>query len=140
MSVLALAVALSLAATPVMAAGDLSAFQWENRVLVVFGPGADPATAEQLRRIASEAEGLSDRDMVVLHVDGDAVHTIFGTTPATPAADRLREQLDQTGDTFAAVLVGKDGGVKLRRAEPVATAELFGLVDTMPMRQSEMHR
>jgi hypothetical protein len=34
--------------------------------------------------------------------------------------------------------VGRDGGEKLRSAEPVAPEELFDLVDAMPMRRREM--
>jgi hypothetical protein len=39
---------------------------------------------------------------------------------------------------FAAVLVGRDGGEKLRSAEPVPAEKLFDLIDAMPMRQREM--
>ncbi|MBS1237635.1 MAG: hypothetical protein H6R37_879, partial [Deltaproteobacteria bacterium] len=30
------------------------------------------------------------------------------------------------------------GGVKLRSSEPVSMKDLFGLIDSMPMRQQEM--
>ena len=40
--------------------------------------------------------------------------------------------------TFAALLVGKDGAVKHRSAEPVEPGELYALVDAMPMRRREM--
>jgi hypothetical protein len=36
------------------------------------------------------------------------------------------------------VLVGKDGTVKLKRQGPTALADIFGLIDSMPMRQREM--
>lgn len=38
----------------------------------------------------------------------------------------------------AAVLVGRDGGVKVRSDEPVPTPDLFARVDAMPMRRREM--
>ena len=40
--------------------------------------------------------------------------------------------------TFSVVLIGKDGGEKLRRPTPLAPDELFALVDAMPMRRAEM--
>ena len=40
--------------------------------------------------------------------------------------------------TFAAVLVGKDGGEKHRSAGPIAHRKLFDLIDAMPMRQREI--
>jgi hypothetical protein len=36
------------------------------------------------------------------------------------------------------VLIGKDGGEKLRREEGGTLREIFGLIDTMPMRRREM--
>jgi hypothetical protein len=36
------------------------------------------------------------------------------------------------------LLIGKDGGVKLRSSEPVSVKDIFGLIDSMPMRRQEM--
>ena len=41
-------------------------------------------------------------------------------------------------DRFQAVLVGKDGGAKHRWSAIVEPAEIFGLIDAMPMRIREM--
>ena len=40
--------------------------------------------------------------------------------------------------SFSVVLIGKDGGEKLRRATPLSPEELFAIVDAMPMRRAEM--
>jgi hypothetical protein len=37
-------------------------------------------------------------------------------------------------------LVGKDGGIKLKRGDQVDLREIFGLIDSMPMRQREMRQ
>jgi hypothetical protein len=50
----------------------------------------------------------------------------------------IRERLGLKTGTFQVVLIGKDGGVKLRSSEPVSMKDLFGLIDSMPMRQQEM--
>ena len=52
----------------------------------------------------------------------------------------LRRRLSVPADGFAFLLLGKDGGVKLRSATPVSFAELAAIVDAMPMRQDEMRR
>jgi hypothetical protein len=137
MSLFALAIALSVAATPVMAAADLSALQWQNRVIVVFGAANDPAAREQLDRFRSHADALAERDMLVLSVDDTGVTSLFGTAPDFDP-DTIRQRLDHTGDRFAVLLIGKDGGVKLRQETPVDPAEIFGLVDSMPMRRNEV--
>jgi hypothetical protein len=40
--------------------------------------------------------------------------------------------------TFTFILIGKDGGVKLRANEPISKEKLYRTVDDMPMRKSEM--
>lgn len=42
------------------------------------------------------------------------------------------------GAGYAIRLVGKDGGVKLRRGAPVPLEEIFALVDAMPKRRVEI--
>ena len=43
-------------------------------------------------------------------------------------------------DTFAVFLIGKDGGIKMRKEKVVPMEEIFRLIDSMPMRQAEMRR
>jgi hypothetical protein len=53
-------------------------------------------------------------------------------------AQALRQRFGISPGAFTVVLVGKDGGVKLKRADRVALGDIFGLIDSMPMRQHEM--
>ncbi|NBF41151.1 MAG: DUF4174 domain-containing protein [Spirochaetes bacterium] len=52
--------------------------------------------------------------------------------------DSLRDKYGVDGQQFVVLLIGKDGGVKLRAEEPVTTTELFSLIDSMPMRRREI--
>nr|WP_295922259.1 DUF4174 domain-containing protein [uncultured Dyadobacter sp.] len=45
-----------------------------------------------------------------------------------------------TGTPFTFILVGRDGGEKLRSSEVVTAEKLFGLIDAMPMRKNEVER
>ena len=38
------------------------------------------------------------------------------------------------------VLIGKDGGIKLKRPFVVSAGEIFDMIDSMPMRKAEMKR
>lgn len=59
--------------------------------------------------------------------------------PATPEeAAAARGDFGVEDGRFAAVLVGRDGGVKFRSGEPVPATDLFARIDTMPMRRREM--
>ena len=50
----------------------------------------------------------------------------------------LRDRLRLAATEFQVLLIGKDGGVKARYKEPPLLAEVFALVDGMPMRRREI--
>ena len=104
--------------------------QGRQRVLLVLAATTEQADFEnQMALLATAKPGLAARDFQVLEL----------TYAQLPAADRqlLIRRLGRL-PVFAVVLIGKDGGIKLRRSRPVAPAELFALVDQMPMRRQEM--
>lgn len=104
---------------------DLSQFHWKKRPVVVFADSADdPAFIEQLELLHARESELIERDVVVL-------------TDTDPAArSPLRLKLRPRG--FMLVLVGKDGGVKLRKPFPWDVREITRSIDKMPMRQREI--
>lgn len=111
----------------------LRASRWRQRVLLVAAPtAADPDFRAQTALLATDAAALPARDVRVINLLADEL----------PAADQqlLARQFRLSPGQFAVLLLGKDGGVKLRRARPVAGAELAALIDQMPMRQQEMRR
>lgn len=75
--------------------------------------------------------------MVVIEVVGNRVRTVIGDECRATATE-LRAGFRVRAEEFCVVLVGKDGGVKLREAAPVEADRVFALVDSMPMRQREM--
>lgn len=104
---------------------DLRDMQWEKRPVLLFAPDAqEEAYATQMDALKAAADGLRERDIVVL------------SDTAPEARGALRADLG--GEGFLFVLVGKDGGVKLRSDTPVTTETLFATIDRMPMRQREM--
>ena len=117
----------------------LSAYRWEYRVLVLSAPREDdPRMREQQDNVASTARAFADRDMVLV--------TLLDT-PASTAGNRqltreetalVRAALDIPPDSFAVRLIGKDGTVKLSAKDPVSMSEIYALIDTMPMRRSEI--
>ena len=53
-------------------------------------------------------------------------------------SDQWRSQYGVDPETFVVILVGKDGGEKLRSTEVVRLEKLYGTIDAMPMRRREM--
>ena len=119
------------------AAQALGQYQWKNRLLVVFSDTSNAKAARQENMLMTERSGLGERDMLVLRVRGGSVMPIYGSGVELDA-DRIRQDVQgpEAGE-FAVVLVGMDGTVKLSAHEPVTPAEIFALVDSMPMRATE---
>ena len=117
--------AAALAASP-----TLAQMQWERRVLIVAAPSAqDPTLAAQRRILGTWTAKRDERDLTVVEVVGDQVRGAGDTAPALRHKFRLPAG-------FTAILVGKDGGEKLRSAKPFPTALLEQTVDAMPMRRA----
>ena len=117
----------------------LERYTWQNRLLLIFAPSADDSRLRQQQQIlaSSEAE-LIDRDLVILRLLPDSEPDIDNQPAAGVDSDSIyRDFAIEPGD-FRLLLVGKDGTLKLSSDSPVSTARLFGLIDSMPMRQWEM--
>lgn len=112
---------------------QLLAKKWQRRVILLYARAENSVPlATQKRLLAEQQPGLSDRDI-------DVITVLEGELSAAEqtylrGGDR---RLSPTAD-FAGFLIGKDGGVKQRFTRPTPPTELFRLIDTMPMRQSEM--
>ncbi|WP_299363957.1 DUF4174 domain-containing protein [uncultured Paracoccus sp.] len=97
-----------------LAETDMSNLRGKARpVVIVADRELDPRVGAQLQMLNAAAHGLGERDMPVM--------TDF-----------------RAGQGFEVRLIGKDGTVKRRFADPVPAETLFAIVDDMPMRQDEM--
>lgn len=120
-------------------ATGLEQFRWKNRVLVVIADRTGAMANEQVERLKRVNPGAAERDMVLVLINGNTVQT-FPAGPASLNASALRARLKGPDDGFEVLLIGKDGGVKLRDTKPVATDALFTLIDSMPMRSNETRK
>lgn len=104
---------------------DLSEFLWIKRPVIVFADSAnDPRYVQQMQFISDRIGELELRDVVVL----------TDTDPANPSPARLA--LRPRG--FMLAILGKDGGVKLRKPLPWSVREISRSIDKFPMRQQEI--
>ncbi|HEY9908197.1 MAG TPA: DUF4174 domain-containing protein [Thermosynechococcaceae cyanobacterium] len=117
---------------------NLSDYQWQHRVALIFAPSErSPAYQQQMQAWQAEAEGMQDRDLKVVEIlvgESRADRQII----TAASANRLRQQFGVTTEDFAVILVGKDGTEKQRSQAPVDPTVLFRTIDAMPMRQQEM--
>jgi len=128
------AVAVALGSLTAMAATSqpkVESLLWKRRVLILSAPSAsDPALATQRRLLSGWKRDAADRDLTIVEVVGNAVRG------AGDDAQHLRAHYRVTARAFAAVLVGKDGRVAKHSAKPIASGDLQGTIDAMPMRRA----
>ena len=120
---------------PPSIAQRIEAAHWKQRVVLVTAPTPSskyPAYAKQKQLLAAADAGLRERHVVVLcYPHGE----IFPNDE-----NYLRKRYDLSFKSFEVLLIGKDGGVKLRSTHPLTSAALFATIDQMPMRREEMRR
>ena len=118
---------------------SLSAFRWDKRVLVISAAALDDRSlSEQQDDLAATAEQFADRDMVLVTLLDDAVSTAADRALTSNEVSKAREQLEIAPGSFSVRLIGKDGSVKLARNEVTPMANIYALIDSMPMRRAEM--
>ena len=118
---------------------DLEAYQWKNRILLVFAPSSDAdAYKRQTREFEGQEDGIVDRDLIVLELFENGGSRLGDTPLSEKTVKRIRRQFGVGGGEFSIMLIGKDGTVKLRSPAPVSVSDIFSLIDSMPMRKQEM--
>jgi hypothetical protein len=117
--------AVALAASP-----SIAQMKWERRVLIVATPAAEDSSLAEQRRILAGWKANGDaRDLTIVEVIADQVRG------ASDSAATIRRKY-RLPATFTAILIGKDGGEKLRSAKPFPAAALEATIDAMPMRKA----
>jgi hypothetical protein len=120
---------------------DLAQFQWKNRLLFLFAEDAnDPFFKNLQSQIRAQEAEVDDRDLIVFELPAIGPARMGATPLDRQQADSIRNHFDIPGNASSLILVGKDGGIKLKRSDQVDLREVFGLIDSMPMRQREMRQ
>jgi hypothetical protein len=110
------------------------------RPLLIFAPSpADPQLAIQLRTLRENAPGVAERDVVVIAIPYQRSSPTQATLTDGGATDARRRFRVAPAD-FVVILIGKDGGEKLRSSKPLRIETLRETIDAMPKRQEEMRQ
>ena len=134
-------VALIICATGETLSMDLTQFQWKNRMLFILAQdGNHPLFKDLQSQVVAQKAEVDDRDLIVFEVPAQGPARMNDSTLDRKEADSIRNHFAITGDEFSLILVGKDGGIKLKRMDQVDLREVFKLIDSMPMRQNEMRQ
>lgn len=118
---------------------ELSDYRWERRPLLLFAPTAsDPRLVETLSRIEASRCDFVERDMVTGLVVTEGYSTLDGRVINADESQKLLDQYAIGENAFTVLLIGKDGGEKLRVNEVPNLQAIYALIDGMPMRSGEM--
>lgn len=117
----------------------LEDLRWKNRILLVFPSTAYSENPNYLFIPESDTleSEIEERDMVYF-VFGDSLNSNSDFSFAAGYVEQLRAKHTLGTKKDCYVLIGKDGGTKLRREQSrIDWEELFGTIDAMPMRIRE---
>ena len=110
---------------------SLEKFKWKKRIILSY-PSDSQKWAEQLKAMRSRHLEIKDRDLMILRLDTNL------SSYDKAQREKLIENYKLTKGSH--ILIGKDGQVKDRQNGDLNLEKWFKLIDTMPMRQSEMKR
>jgi hypothetical protein len=120
---------------------DLNTYQWKNRLLLLFASSEeDQAYLTLNKEIDRQAMEIKDRDLLVFYVLERGESRSGQERLSSGQALFLRKRLSVPSGRFTIILIGKDGGEKIRRESSVDLKEIFAIIDAMPMRQQEMKK
>lgn len=120
-------------------ATELTDYRWERRPLLLFAPTAtDPRLVDTLNRIEATRCDFVDRDMVIGQVVTDGSSTLDGHVITAEESQRLMTRYAIGDDAFSVLLIGKDGGEKLRVDEVPDLRKIYAVIDGMSMRSREV--
>jgi hypothetical protein len=119
---------------------DLKDFQWENRLLIIYTNSDNQSQIKnQLTDIEKAKTDFAQRDLKVIILRNQKVEIWNSSAAHQLEFDLIIKDLKiSTQKSYENLLIGKDGGVKLRKNSPISNQKLFNTIDAMPMRQREM--
>lgn len=118
---------------------DLDKHHWKDRVLLILTKNLESKVyKKQVEILKSSNEGIQERKLIVyiktekrfqIGIDSDSW---FFTSKKSYLESK------KTSKDFEIVLIGLDGGVKLRQTEILTKEKLFTIIDGMLMRKQEL--
>ncbi len=98
----------------------------KRQIILFYNDNGIAARNKQMALLNADTKGWQERNIVI--------HT-YQTSEEKEAAGKWNIKPDAS---FTFILVGKDGGEKMRTDTVVSLAQLYKTIDAMPMRKKEM--
>ena len=126
-------------------AQNLEKHTWKNRILVVkTSDSSSEIYQEQIKEFKNALDELEVRKFVLYKITEDHFELIdFANRESVDSGKIAGEPIGKIlndKENFEVILIGLDGGIKLRQTEVLRKEALFNIVDAMPMRRNELSR
>ncbi|MEM0991652.1 MAG: DUF4174 domain-containing protein [Bacteroidota bacterium] len=121
---------------------QLAKHRWQDRVILVFAAApTDSLFQQQIQHLEQDMAGLEERDLVIYQLLETQAFDPKQQALDKKVVEQLRKKYEAPIDVFTTILIGKDGGEKLRVKYKILDRELlYATIDAMPMRRAEMKR
>ena len=124
---------------------DLKKHQWENRVVLIVSQNEDSEESQQqIAEFNRWHKELRERKLLIYHVLPKRYTIVHD--PLNPEqgewifSSALFHKFAGKNMEFKVILIGLDGGIKLQKNGLLSAEELFGTIDSMPMRRAELEK
>lgn len=120
---------------------DFSSHRWEDRLVIIRTSNSENSLfKKQLEELKNDSEGLKERKIVLYQAVAENYKRGTEEENTWKKIDKENELLNQPSAEFEILLIGLDGRIKIRKKELLTLEELYGTIDQMPMRMSEIRR
>ena len=117
----------------------ISEFRWNNRLLLLIDQrGSSNDISQQLDVLGPLNKDFVERKLLVLKVDEKGYQVLNNKIQKYISDPSIYKKYHDKTTRFNIVLIGLDGGSKLRQNQAIGRTELFSIIDSMPMRANEI--
>lgn len=117
-------------------AQELKDYKWKNRLVLVIGNNTINTTyTQQLEVLKNDNQGLNERRLKLFKVLPNKYQL---DEEVWVEGAQIFDKYNSNKDPFRIILIGLDGGIKLSQSTVISKKDLFDLIDSMPMRSSEL--
>lgn len=122
-------------------AQEISSHQGEDRLLLVLAEdSADEDFQKQMKILKESRKGLEDRKLVVYQIFPGKYKKGLNDEAPWRASGDLYKKFKSVNSKFEVILIGLDGGQKLKESNTLPVQAIFSTIDAMPMRKAEMRK
>jgi hypothetical protein len=117
-------------------AQNLSQHLWKNRVILILSED-NSAFERQMLAFKANEKGIYERSLIVYHLKSDEYEQVMPKGDVQRSMNLFKKN-NQANVSFELILIGLDGGIKLRQKEFLSCKKLFAIIDSMPMRSADI--